>query len=440
MSAILGVAGTAGVVAGGVFAAKLSEKMAEYLYDTTLHNTLQGIKAAWDSHAPTSYIRAASPSTVSPMVMIDEAVSGLPYTRDVMGALQRIFTCNYLMAQAVQNQIGGISIAKRIDRFSPDRSLDVATRHFLSMESSTGAKLGVGPLAADSYALSLPIPGVPAGVGRYGDLAPLVPGPIVPYGYVVDTQEQEDDAIAGVLEAVSNESSDRSEGGKSDGGLTKSADAAVKENATLAIGQIVDVKIVHEDKSTTIPIHIRMRPITTSSEVVSGTFALRGKSYSMGDRLRAFRVEEIGLKDLLFQTDAVREYRKLVKQDKSGFFRKTYDRANRNFLAQIISGKASIGQMSSIILTSSDTVRSFEYATGSRLDDYNTRQGIMEDSLTMIIAVIDPNHETLTVYLDSIDDKSDYMISDLKPRGKNDGDDMSSLLNSLLEGKIPGRL
>ena len=96
--------------------------------------------------------------------------------------------------------------------------------------------------------------------------------------------------------------------------------------------------------------------------------------------------------------------------------------------------------MSSIILTSKETVREFEHKTGQRLSDYHTRQAIMEDSLTMMIAVIDTDFETLTVYLDSIDDDSTYLISELKARGKNDGNDMSSLLNSLLEGRIPGRL
>lgn len=437
MSAILGVAGTAGVVAGGYFAAKLGEKLAETLADTTIQGTIQGIKTAWDSHASTSYVRAAAPAKVEPFVMVDEAVVGLAYTKDVMNTLQRIFSCNYLLAQAAQNQIGGISIAKRIDRFSPDRSLDVASRHFLSMESTDLLPIGVGPMAPESYALSLPIPGVPSGIDRYGALAEYVTGPIRPHS--ATEADDSDVRVAALLDKMSNEAKGDS-GTPTSGSLGKAADVVINETASLAIGQIVDVKIVHEDRETTMPIHIRLRPISVSSKVVSGTFALQGASYKIGDRIRAFRVGEIGWKDLVFQTDAVREYRKLAKEDKNKFFRKTYERSNKNFLSHIISGKSSVGQMSSIILTTKDTVRDFEQQSGQRLNEFHTRQGIMEDSLTMMIAVIDTDFETLTVYLDSIDDESTYLISELKSKGKNDGNDMSALLNSLLEGRIPGRL
>lgn len=437
MSAIIGVAGTAGIVAGGVLAAKLSEKIAEGLYNTTIHSTIKSIKSAWDSHAPSSYIRTAAPAKVEPFVMVDESVVYLPYTRDVMGALQRVFSCNYLLAQAVQNQIGGLTIAKRIDRFSPDRSLDVASQHFLSMESVDNRPIGVGPLAPESYSLSLPTPGVPVGIDRFGTLAEYVKGPIRPTTVYACEETEKDEAVANLLSEIeSNESSKGNSGGLDQ----KSIDAVTKETANLAIGQILNLKIVHEDKEATIPVQIRMRPISVSSSVVSGTFALRGNNYTIGSRLRAFRVGEIDWKDLVFQTDAIREYRKLVKSDKSGFFRKSYDRANKNLIAHLLSGKSSIGSMSSIILTSTATVRDFEYKTGQRLSDFNTRQAIMEDSLTMIIGVIDTDHETLTIYLDSVDDENTYLIQDLKVKGKNDSDDMSSLLNSLLEGRIPGRL
>ncbi len=440
MSVILGVAGTAGIVAGGVLAASFAEKAGTMLAGTTIHGFVNSIKTAWDAHAPTSYIRAAKPVKVEPFVMVDEAVVGLPYTKDVMGAIQRIFSCNYLMAQAAQNQIGGITIAQRLDRFSPDRDLNLATEHFLSMESTDGLPIGVGPLAIDSYAFSLPAPGLPVGKERFGELADFIKGPLTPLTQELDEDSIRDLRVSALLEDVSEEASEKNKNSRNGGLDSKTIEAVTRETANLAVGQILNVKIVVEDVEATMPVHVRLRPISVSSEVVAGTFALKGQQYSVGSRLRAFRVGEIDWKDLVFQTDAVREYRKLARKDKSGFFRKTYDRANKNFLAQAISGKSSIGQMSSIVVTSSDTVRSFENQSGMRLSDVAVRQAIMEDSLTMIIAVIDPDHEILTVYLDSIEEGTEYLISELKKGSKNDTDDMSSLLNSLLEGRVPGRL
>lgn len=462
---ILGVAGTAGIVAGGVFAATLAEKFAGYLADNTIDKSIKSIKTAWDSHAPTSYIRAAKPVKVEPFVMVDESVVGLPYTKDVMHAIQRIFSCNYLLAQAAQNKIGGITIAQRLDRFAPDRSLSVASDAFLSMESVDGLPIGVGPLAEESYYFGLPVPGIPSGKERYGELSGYINGPIQPYGFEIDDETIKDLRVKALIDEVSEEAAikpgrwrgtalainpkgpkgDKGEPGKmaqtgSSSLPDKTIEAVTRETANLAVGQILNVKIVEEDKEATMPVHVRLRPIAVSSDVVAGTLALRGNKYTIGDRMRAFRVGEIDWKDLIFQTDAVREYRKLSKKDKSGYFRKSYDRANRNFLAHLLTGKSSVGQMSSIMLTSSDTVRAFENQTGTRIKDVATRQAVMEDSLTMIIAVIDPDHEVVTIYLDSVEEGTDYLISELKTGSKNDREDMSSLLNSLLEGRVPGRL
>lgn len=429
MSAILGIAGTAGVVIGSALAASLTNKIADELANTTIQGTIQGFKRIWDSHAPTSYARMASVTKIEPFVMVDESFVNLPYSKEVMQAVQRVFTSNYLLAQASQNIIGGVSISKRIDRFTPDRSLDVASRHFLNMESDS--PVGVGPYAPEAYLYSLPIPGVPSGLDRFGDLKQYIPSPTgLPHleGLSVES------AIDDVVTASTINPAERVNTGICDPSKT------LREIGSLAIGQIVNIDITDGKERATMPIQIRLRPIGVSSAVVAGTFALRGKDYTIGSRIRALRVGEIDWKDLLFQTDAVREYRTLARQDKGGFYRKTYARANKNFLASLLTGRGSVGEMSSIIITTTDTVKDFTRQTGNRLSDFKVRQSIMEDTLTMIIAVVDVDHETLTIYVDGIDDDASYLISDLAIGGKNDGNDLAKLMNSLMEGHIPGRL
>lgn len=428
---VLGLAGTAGVVVGTAFTAALTSVLAEKLAQETIHGSIQGFKRMWDSGAPSSYMRAAAPARVEPFVMIDESVADLPYIKEVLNTGQRILICNYLLAHAATSNIGGLNIAKRLDRFAPDRNLDVATRHFLSMESDT--RRGVGVYSGESYKYGLPVPGMPVGLARFGDLAKHVPSTVaLNNGY---SPESVFDKVFENAEADPNAAKT----------TVRDIQKTITDVSSLAMGVVVDVKIIGTDvdgKGTeaTIPVQVRLRPVGVSSEVISGTFALQGKSYSIPDRLRALRVGEIDWKDLIFQTDAVREYRKLAAKDKNNFFRKTYERSNKNFLATMLTGKGSIGDMSSIIVTSTDTVSKFERSTGQRLADFRTRQQILEDTLTMIIMVVDPDSETVTVYLDAIDDESTYLISDLKMGGKNDKNDLSELLNTLMSGRTPNRL
>lgn len=441
MSSVLGLASKAGVVVGAAFSAALATKLADKLASTSIQGTIQGFKRLWDSNAPTSYIRAAAPARVEPFVMIDESVAGLPYIKDVLNAGQRILICNYLLAHAATNSIGGINVARRLDRFAPDRSLDVATRHFLNMESS--ARTGTGVYSGESYKYGLPIPGVPVGIGRFGDLAKYVRGPIKleetyspesVFDKVFDKVEAGSDAVKPHLDTYKKYTKkDLSSG-------ATNVQKVVNEVSSLVMGAVVDVKITNGKQEATIPVQIRLRPVGVSSEVISGTFALQGKDYSIPSRLRALRIGEIDWKDLVFQTDAVREYRQLAAKDKNNFFRKTYERSNKNFLASMLTGKGSIGEMSSIIVTSTDTVRQFERSTGQRLSDFRIRQKILEDTLTMLILVVDPDSETVTIYMDSLDDEATYLISDLKVGGKNDNNDLGELMTALLGGRIPNRL
>lgn len=441
MSSVLGLAGKAGVVVGAAFTAALATQLANKLASTSIQGTIQGFKRLWDSNAPTSYIRAAAPARVEPFVMIDESVAGLPYIKDVLNAGQRILICNYLLAHAATNSIGGINVARRLDRFAPDRSLDVATRHFLEMESST--QTGTGVYSGESYKYGLPVPGVPVGIARFGDLAEYVRGPIKledsyspesVFDKVFDKVEAGSDVVNPHIEKANVYS--KAPGTSSVTNVQKT----VNEVSSLVMGAIVDVKITNGEQEATIPVQIRLRPVGVSSEVISGTFALQGKDYSIPSRLRALRIGEIDWKDLVFQTDAVREYRQLTAKDKNNFFRKTYERSNKNFLASMLTGKGSIGEMSSIIVTSTDTVRQFERNTGQRLSDFRTRQKILEDTLTMLILVIDPDSETVTIYMDSLDDEATYLISDLRTGGKNDNNDLGELMTALLGGRIPNRL
>ena len=455
MSSVLGLASTAGVVVGTAFTAALASKMADKLAESSLQGTIQGFKRLWDSNVPSSYMRAAAPARVEPFVMIDESVVGLPYIKDVLNTAQRILICNYLLAHSATSNIGGVNVAKRLDRFAPDRSLDVATRHFLNMESST--QRGVGVYSGESYKYGLPIPGMPVGIDRFGDLTQHIPksrnlstdystesvfdkvlSASDSLGATLDKHNQRTDAPTGP--AMPRPPRTGRGGNGAAAGNGAAIQKAIQEVSSLAIGSVVDVKINGNGQEATIPVQVRLRPVGVSSEVISGTFSLQGKSYSLPDRLRALRVGEIDWKDLVFQTDAVKEYRQLVSKDKNNFFRKTYERSNKNFLATMLTGKASIGEMSSIIVTSTDTVSKFERSTGQRMADFKVRQRILEDTLTMLILVIDPDSETLTIYMDSVDDEATYLISDLKMGGKNDKNDLGELMTALMGGRIPNRL
>jgi hypothetical protein len=66
---------------------------------------------------------------------------------------------------------------------------------------------------------------------------------------------------------------------------------------------------------------------------------------------------------------------------------------------------------------------------------------MFEGGLMMLLFVIDPDMETLTIYTRDIEDYGVYTMSDIKSAGPSSGNtDLSEIMRSYLEGKVPGRL
>lgn len=340
-----------------------------------------------------SYVKGAGSLMLDPRVMIDKRVVMTPHLKDLMNLGQRFLTCYFLLSVAAENRIDGVRIAKRLNKFAPERNLMDAATHFLSDDKSSS-------YSRESYEYALPRQFNTPGTAVLGTSKP------------------------------SMESRDN---GNVNSSLTS---RQITDAVNLAVGQIVEVSIGNQK----VPMTIRLRPILVDSDVVVGTLSLRGEDYKLSSRLMRYRVGELSFSELIFQTDRVRNYRKLAMKDKSNWFKNAHKRATGNMLSSILTGQPSVGQMSSIMILDSKSVKEFETKTGKKLDNMDVRQGIMEDGLSMIILVLDMDFQTVTVYIDTIEEGAEYRLSDIKMGGDGDKDNLTDLMTALMGGRISPRL
>lgn len=170
--------------------------------------------------------------------------------------------------------------------------------------------------------------------------------------------------------------------------------------------------------------------------------SLVGADQSSATRWRKFKVGELTLwKDLVMAQDRIDDYRRAVMADKSGYFRKAHSRVNRGIIANLLTSRPSIGDATSVCIITKDTQREVESKMNGRFTDFATRQQMFEGGLMMLLFVIDPDMETLTIYTRDIEDYGVYTMSDIKAAGPSSGNtDLSEIMRSYLEGKVPGRL
>lgn len=317
---------------------------------------------------------------VEPIVLIDSRATYVPFIKDTVLLAQKLFTAFYLQATALDATIGGVRVTQRLDRFNPDRDLVNATRAMLSTES---------------YQFGLPRPGEAVGMECYG---------VKGYGLEADIGKQ------------------------------------VSDITNLAVGQILAVDIqVDGDKKIQVPVSIRLRTTGMDSDVLVSTLAVGGEDASARARWRKFSAGEITFfADILAQRDRVRAHRNAMMKDNSGYYRKVVERANKGIVAWLLGQGPSIGVPSSMIILTESTRRELEQTISRRLDDFKTRQDIFETSMAMLMFIVDPEWETVTVYTRDIDHVATYAAADLKKAAEKN--DTTEIIKMLLDGRGPGRL
>lgn len=411
IGAIFSAAGVAaGAAVGGAFVKAVTDRAADAVVNSSLNKVVGALHAAWASGAGQNYVSKTKSVRVEPYALVDSRAARLPITKDVMNVAQRLFTSYYLLSVATDNTIEGVKVSKYLDKFSPDRDLNAATLSFLSTES---------------YQLGLPFVGEAAGLDRYSE-------------YTTEANDPRGRNETGLKGSPLTDESHPS------GGASFAATTAkvVNDIGNLAVGQIVDVTIQKDNNRATVPVSVRLRVLGMEPVTLSEMLALGGTNSTPSARFRQWRMGEKELfRDLVFNMDQIDAYRRASFADKSGYFRKAHARANKGLIATLLTGQPSIGDASSICVITKDTQIEAEGRMNGRFSDYATRQGMFDGGLMMLLLVIDPDHETVTIYTRDIEDFGVYTIKDIKgasPTAANG--DLSEIMKSYLEGRVPGRL
>lgn len=401
MSTIAKILLGAGLALGSTAGLGALKRVAAGVQGSRLDKAVDAVVTQWAAGAGSNLVKATQSVRVEPYCLVDVRAAQQPEIKDVMIAAQRLYTSYYLTAVAAENTVGSVKVSRFLDKFAPDRDLSQATQNFIS----TG-------YSSESYQFGLPFAGQAQGVERYAEYCSEASNPVDP-------------------KAVKK-------GGASFGnGTTKT----ITDITNLSIGQIVDVTITNGEQKGVIPVSIRLRTVGMDTSLMHEVLALGARNNGNLSRLTQWRVgDKTLLGDLIMNQDRIDAYRRAAMADTSGYFRNIHKRADRGLLAHLLSGQPSLGTVSSIVVTTIDTIREVEHETGARFDDFEDRQKIFEDSLLMLLFVIDPDHETVRVYTRDIEESGVYPLRDLKNQNSNGNTDLTEIMRSYLEGKVPGRL
>lgn len=397
-------------------------------------------------------VRFTQSARVEPILLMDKRAVNIPFIQDVVHTAYNMFTGYWLLAVSLDTKINGVSVGRRLDKFATDRDLNEATLTMLtegpSMESFAASMADFGMpfideiLAQDhQVAMEAVDNGDMVAANVYADI--VDDDPVKASAGMSDYNQKKAaaaDADAAKRAQAKEDEAERNAKMKNGTGVTNAAKYVEKVN-NLAVGNIIDVTISEDGKDAVVPVTIRLRVASMPSDVMTQTLAVGGTDVTMRSRWRAWRAGEIGFwSDFVLQMDRVDAHRAAMMKDETGYYKTVYARAAKNSAASALAGGPSLGTASAILVLDVKTAQELERRIGGQLSNFKTRQGIFGHTYSMLMIVVDPDWESVTIYTRGIEMPSKLSKNDIKSSGKSDSKELMDILKSYQLGKAPGRI
>lgn len=378
-----------------------------------------------------SLIEFAGVARVEPITAVDTTLIPYDFTTDVLKMLNSIYAGFYLSAGALATDVGRIRTTQLLDKLNPSRSMsfNVANSILLNAATDSISKVSQEGIKED-------LTGIPAktnyqGKGHVGDeVVDFEDGDISE----VEAQIYATTPLAAKLPVYSAE--EATPAGLHISGSKQAADLTTVAN--LSVGQTVTLTIADGNVKRDIPVTIRLISYPTPPRVLARILNWSERDNRLSTRLSSWRAGELEFwRDVVLMRDIFAEQKKALMQDKTGLLQALTTRSTKNMAAGLVSMTPSLGTVSSILVISEATARLAEEDMFGKLEDFRVRQRIMNATGIMLIAVVEPTEEYVTLYSYSIALKSEFSIKQIKAGTKGSGPDISEIIKLIQAGTPP---
>lgn len=369
-----------------------------------------------DASLGDSYVQRTKATRVEPLALIDNTIQHLPIMTDVMHSLTTQLAALYIQTLSAMTRIGTVTVMQQLDRLNPDRNNNSVIQMVGTYVSNESL-----PVMRKTHKISSPKLeySIEAASGTTTG----------PFWGAFDPKSK----------TTSNTTKDGKDG-KASRGPDRSADISevVKEIPNLLVGKIVDVTIQDGADKFVIPITFKIIPMSASPRVIGAILSMGSVNNTLYERWHSYRAGQLNFwSDFVFMNDLLKDHRKLLKEDTTGFYREALRRRRTNQSAAIASGKASAGTSSNIIVISKAVAAEIERKTAGNFNNPKSREQMIEHTSAMLLAIVDPDYETVKFYYKSIPLPTELTFRDLKSSNKKTGPDITEILAAFNQMQAP---
>lgn len=383
------IAGLARAAAAGTTAKKAADG-----YQSAANDNREDIIS---TAGATSLAELARLTEVEAITIIDNSLTVYDSTTDVLKYINSLFAGWYLSSASIMTDTGRIKTVKLLERLNPSKSPSFAVCNSILSGVQKAASGGFGVENAQVTA-SLP-------------------------------------TTSAALEAMAVDP--KGETGESITGMRVANDLTTVAN--LSVGQSVTLSLSDSGTTKEIQVNIRLITVPTNRSLLRTILTWSNKDLRLKSRISAWRAGELSFwRDVVLMRDLFTDRKRIMMNDKSDLLQTMLGRQRDSMLHSVLTATPSVGTMSSVLVISSDTLRDLEQnELDGRLRDFRFRQRIMNSTGLMVIAVVDPLSEFVTVYTHTQSLPSEYSIKQLKGASKGGSTDLGEIIKLMNQNQMP---
>lgn len=366
---------------------------------TSFMKILANLPKAWAGARSDSLIEFTKSARVEPIVIMDRAIASQPYAHDILLTANYMIAGYYLQAAAIECDVGSIKTLKLLDKLNNDRD-----------PKNSFALLMNDILTTESHPIGLPM---------YGKLSPNASMEDM----TVTTSNGNEYNVEDTANVV--------EGGKD---YIKS----ITENPKLAVGITLELKLESNGQRATIPVNVRLNVAPIPTKTIVDIVSLTVKPDTVKERYYEFKAGMLSVWDMAVCQDLIDKERSVAINDQSGIYKEIMKRNRRSLWSSIFSlgTRTSVGKASNIMIISDQTAAMVEQTIGGKLSNPRIRAKLFQETLLMLLFVVDTRYEMVTIYHRTIDQPTELSLKSIKG-GSNKNVDVMEILKSYQQQQAP---
>ena len=366
---------------------------------TAFMKILANLPKALASSRSDSLIEFTKAARVEPIVIMDRSVATQPYAHDILLTANYMIAGYYLQAAAIECDVGSIKTLKLLDKLNNDRD-----------PKNSAALLLNDILSSEAHPIGLPeIKRLPARASLE-DLTLTTAN-----GNEYDVQD----------------TADFTEGGRE---FTKK----LTENPNLSVGIMLELKLESQGHKATIPVNVRLNVAPVPTKTITDIVSLVVKPDTAKERYYEFKSGMLDIWDMAVCQDLIDKERSVMLNDQSGIYKEIMKRKRKGLWSTIFSlgTRPSVAKASNIMIISDQTAAQVEQVVGGKLSNPRVRAKLFQDTLLMLLFVVDTRFEMVTIYHRTIDQPTELPLKSIKS-GSSKQPDVMEILKSYQQQQAP---